>query len=634
MRSASWFKPPDMAMSAPTAPIPSPPPERSPTRRPPRFGEGTFHALCFASALALPLTALLLLAFLVRDSLASIQRFGPGFFVTSNWDTNIGDFGALPFIYGTVITSVLAMLMAVPVSVAAATYLAEIAPGWLRRVASFLTELLAAIPSVVFGFWGIFFVVPILQSLFRTFNIPNTTGRGILSASIILAIMVVPYIAAITYDVCRAVPSSQRQAALALGSTRWQMIWRVVLPFARPGIIGACFLALGRALGETMAVAMVIGNDTHLSLDVLGLGATIPSVIANELPTASRELHKSALIELGLVLFLVTVVVNTFARVLLWRMGGVRSGAWLLGRFRAGAMARAAAGNPAAMPIRPSPSRRRFAQVSDRVMTVVLGLCVFATLLPLFHIFAYIAIRGYQSLSIAFFTHLPNETPSGLGNSLVGTAIMVGLATLGAVPIGVLSALYLTEYRRSRLTPPVRFIGELLAGVPSIVVGIFAYALLVQPMGFSAWAGAFALAVLMVPTVMRASEEALRTVPRTLRDASLALGASHSQTVWKVIVPSALPAIVTGIFLAMARIAGETAPLLFTAYNSNYWPSSLSDRTPFLTYYIYNYALSDVAAEQQEAWAGAFVLLTFVIVLNVGIRGLTGRRVLQASRAE
>jgi phosphate transport system permease protein len=376
-----------------------------------------------------------------------------------------------------------------------------------------------------------------------------------------------------------------------------------------------------------MAVAMLIGNDTHLNLDPFGLGATIPSVIAMKLPAVSTDLQKSALIELGLVLFIVTVVVNTLARVMLWQIGG-SGGPWF-GRLRGPV---AGATTPATA-LRPSASRRHSVQRMNRIMTVVLGFCLILTLLPLFHIFIYIAIRGVGSLSTAFFTNLPGDEPSGLGHSLVGTTIMVVMATLGAVPVGVLAALYLTEYRRSRLTPMVRFVGELLAGVPSIVVGIFAYALIVQWWGFSAWAGAFALGVLMVPTVMRASEEALQTVPRTLRDASLALGATHSQTVWKVIVPSALPAIVTGIFLAMARVAGETAPLLFTANNSNFWPSSLDRPMPYLTYYIYNYATSDVPSEQQDAWAGAFVLLMFVIVLNVGIRALTGRRALQASRA-
>jgi phosphate transport system permease protein len=282
-----------------------------------------------------------------------------------------------------------------------------------------------------------------------------------------------------------------------------------------------------------------------------------------------------------------------------------------------------------------TPSHRRFAAAVDRVTTVALGACLVLTLVPLFHIFGYITLRGFSSVNGAFFTHGPLDDPPGLGPALVGSAIMVALATVGAVPIGLLGALYLTEYRRSRLVPMVRFIGELLGGVPSVVVGIFAYALLVAPFGFSAWAGAFALGVLMIPIVMRAAEEALNLVPVSLRNASFALGASHAQTVIRVIVPSALPAIITGIFLAIARIAGETAPLLFTAYNSSFWPQSLNRRTPFLTYYIYYYSLDSTNAEEQrQAWAGALVLLALVMVLNVGIRFLTGRRIVSASRAD
>src|SRR5262249_31385725 len=157
------------------------------------------------------------------------------------------------------------------------------------RTASFLVELLAAIPSVIYGFWGIFFLVPIIRAFFEVVGVQNSTGRGIFTASVILAIMVVPYIAAITYDVCRAVPPSERQGSLALGSTRWQMIWRVVLPYARPGIIAACFLALGRALGETMAVAMLVGNNPKVTWNIFEPGTTIPSVIANELGSASYD---------------------------------------------------------------------------------------------------------------------------------------------------------------------------------------------------------------------------------------------------------------------------------------------------------------------------------------------------------
>jgi phosphate transport system permease protein len=608
------------------------------------LGDVVFHVLCLLAALVVPALAVLILIFLTRASVPAFQQLGFRFFISTDWITTKLQFGAVPFIYGTLMTSALAMLIALPVSVAAATFLAEIAPGWLRRSASFLVELLAAIPSVVYGFWGIVFVVPILQDVYRWLDIANPTGRGIFSAGLILAIMIVPYIAAITYDVCRAVPRSQREGALALGSTRWQMIWSVVLPYARPGIIGASFLALGRALGETMAVAMLIGNDTAINFNIFDLGSTIPSVIANELGTASREVHKSALIQLGLVLFLVTVIVNCLARLMLWRVGRRGGRSWsLLGRLRPGSSVPLNGEvlpeslRPSARPRKPlsTPTHRRFSAVMDRVMTGVLGACLVLTLVPLFHIFGYITLRGFSSVNGAFFTNGPLDEPPGLGPALLGSTIMVALATVGAVPIGLLAALYLTEYRRGRLVPVIRFVGELLGGVPSIVVGIFAYALLVAPFGFSAWAGAFALGVLMIPIVMRAAEESLNLVPVSLRNASFALGASHAQTVVRVIVPSALPAIITGIFLAIARIAGETAPLLFTAYNSSFWPQSLNSRTPFLTYYIYYYSLDSTNAEEQrQAWAGALVLLAVVMVLNVGIRFLTGRRVVSASRAD
>jgi phosphate transport system permease protein len=217
---------------------------------------------------------------------------------------------------------------------------------------------------------------------------------------------------------------------------------------------------------------------------------------------------------------------------------------------------------------------------------------------------------------------------------VLGTAILVLLATLWAVPLGVLGAVYLAEYRTRVVVPAIRFIGELLAGVPSILIGLFVYAFLVIPFNFSGWAGAFALGIMMIPIILRATEESLKLVPQSLRNASYALGASTWKTITRVVIPAALPAIVTGVFLAMARIAGETAPLLLTAGNRNFWPESPGDRMPYLTYYIYTWARSDDAAERQLAWAATVVLLAFVILLSVGIRMMTGKRTILASQAD
>jgi phosphate transport system permease protein len=615
-----------------------------------QLGDRAFRLISLLAALSVPALTVLMVVFLTLQALPSIERFGARFLVDTSWDKDHRELGALPFIYGTVVTSLVAMALAVPLGVGAAAFLSEVASGKTRRVATFLIELLAAIPSVVYGFWGLFFLVPLFQRLLPGLGIGNTSGKGYFTAGVLLAIMIVPYITAVAFDVCQAVPTAQRQGALALGATRWQLIWSVVLPYARGGIIGACFLALGRALGETMAVAMLIGNSTQLSLSLFAQGYTIPAVIANELQTPANNLHASALVELGLVLFLVTVAVNSLARLMIWRMsrqGGRGFGIALLRKWALqpsdnGVAPQALPAKPADGPGAPAPRttplvsglRNPIAQPLNRVMTWVLGGCLLLILVPLFHILGYITWRGFGDLSLAFFTNLPGEAPPGLGHALLGSALMVGLATVAAVPVGILAALYLTEYRRGPLAPVVRFVGELLGGVPSIVLGVFAYALLVMPLGFSAWAGAFALAVMMVPVVMRASEESLKLVPPTLRNASYALGATHWQTVVRVIVPASLPAIITGILLAMARVAGETAPLLFTAYNSNFWPESPGERTPFLTYYIYTGALGDDPAYERLAWAGAVVLLAFVMLVNVGIRLLAGQRVVQASRAD
>ncbi|HKB39165.1 MAG TPA: phosphate ABC transporter permease PstA, partial [Gemmataceae bacterium] len=417
----------------------------------------------------------------------------------------------------------------------------------------------------------------------------------------------------------------------------------VVLPYARPGIIGGCFLALGRALGETMAVTMLIGNSPKITGSLFALGDSIPSVIANQLDSArvGAPMYLSALIELGLALFLVTVIINILARWMISRLGRPRRGLTLWARLRgAGRLP-----SPVDRPEQPTPSRNGppistaspvAARRMNVIMASVLGMSLAIILVPLFHIFGYVVIRGATALNLEFFTNRPIDRPSGLGPALVGSAVMIGMATLWAVPLGILGALFLSEYRTSRVTPVVRFVAELLGGVPSIVIGMFAFALLVARPGgdYSAYAGAFALGVMMIPVVLRSSEESLRLVPATLRNASYALGASHWQTVVRVIVPAALPAIITGVFLSIARIAGETAPLLFTAFSSNLWPQSLNEPTPSLTYFIYNYSLHDQPEKWQLAWGGALVLLTVVMALNVGIRLVTGKRVLLASRAD
>jgi phosphate transport system permease protein len=620
-----------------------------------QLAEGVFRSLCQGAALLILVLAALFVFVLVAEAGLAIQTLGGRFFTSTLWDPEPTHrhFGALAFVYGTVATSAIAMLISVPLGVATAAFLSEIAPTWLRRAGSFLVEMLAAVPSVVYGFWGLFVLAPALQKLITALGGPNQGGVGIVPAGLLLSIMVVPYITAVSFDACRSVPRSQREAALALGATRWQTIRTAVLPYARPGIIGGCFLALGRALGETMAVTMLIGNRADISLSPFALGNSIASVIANEFTEATYDLYLSALVELGLVLLLVSVIVNSLARLLIRRLHGARTDRARVELVRSGkrpepggsknlSVESTTSDRPTSVAPRSATSLLRgnrsvLARWSDRTMTAVLGFCLLATIGPLFLILGHLIYQGIGALNWDFFVNLPapvGEIGGGMANAIYGSALLVGLATAFAAPVGFLAAVYLSEYRSDRLGPAVRFIGELLAGVPSIVIGIFAYHLVVRPMGhFSGWAGAFALGVMMIPIVLRASEEALKQVPEAIRDASYALGASRCQTVLRVAVPAALPAIITAVFLAIARIAGETAPLLLTASSNQYWPSSPGDFTPSLPVYIFNYAVSPYEDWHRQAWAAALVLLAAVMVLNFGVRLLAGKRVLSASAA-
>jgi len=295
----------------------------------PRSGDRLFKwtTLLFAACV---LAIIALLAYLlVVDSLPALSEFSWRFLVGRTWDPVHDVFGGLPFIYGTVISSALALLLAVPISLGAAIFLAELAPAWLRDPLSFLVELLAAVPSVVYGIWGIFVLVPFLRPVQTWLGmhlgfIPLFSGPpygiGMMAAGLILAVMVLPIITAVSRDVLRAVPVAQREAAYALGATRWEAIRGPVFRYARAGILGAVILGLGRALGETMAVTMVIGNTPTISASIFDPSYTMPSVLANEFMEATGKLHIAALMEIALLLFLVTIVINAAARLLIWRV--------------------------------------------------------------------------------------------------------------------------------------------------------------------------------------------------------------------------------------------------------------------------------------------------------------------------
>ena len=316
-------------MSTSSIPVPSASPAAASRSFLSRLREGDEIArlITFLFAASVVLITLLLVYELWVGSVLPREKFGFGFLITKVWDPIAENFGALPFIYGTLVTAAVALLLAVPLGIGAAIFLAELAPQRVSDPLQFFIDLLAAVPSVIYGVLGVFVVIPLMRQWVQPalknalgflplFQGP-AYGVGFLTAGVVLAIMVIPYIISVSREVLMSVPRDQREAALALGSTRWESTWKVVVPFARTGILGSIFLALARALGETMAVTMVIGNTPTISSSLFSPGYSIAAVIANEFTEATGDLYLQSLIELGLVLFVLTFILNGLARLLI-----------------------------------------------------------------------------------------------------------------------------------------------------------------------------------------------------------------------------------------------------------------------------------------------------------------------------
>ncbi len=473
------------------------------------------------------------------------------------------------------------LLMAVPLAIGVAVFLTEMCPGLLRGPLAFLTELLAAIPSVIYGLWAVFVLVPLLREhvnpwldqdcLAGRASLPTTIppAWAFSLPAVILAIMILPIISSLTREVMTAVPHSQREAVLALGATRWEMIRMGVLRNARIGIVGAVILGLGRALGETMAVTMVIGNSLEIQRSLLSNGNTMASVIANEFAEAVGDLHLSALMEIGLALFIVTIIVNAFAQLLVW---AVTRGAPSRRIEAQRTESRCSVSYAGEEKLNTEHKMRARFRTVDRWR----GYRLWRSCPP-----CWWSRRWSPSSSISstrapvrsIWTSSPRfpsrsaRPAAAWPMPLSGSAILLGLASLIGVPIGIGGGIFLAEFGRgTKLANAVRFTADVLNGVPSIVMGIAIYALIVVPQGhFSAFSGGVALGIMMIPTVCRTTEEMLLMVPHAVREAALALGVPNWRSVLSITVKTASPGIITGCMLAFARVAGETAPLIFTA---------------------------------------------------------------------
>ncbi len=601
----------------------------------------------------------------VAQTGATWSTFGVvGFIFGTEWVPTppVGDamFGALPFIYGTLMTSLIALVLAVPTAIGIALATTVFLPRRLRGPIGGFVNLLAAVPSVIFGLWGITVLVPFLRpalewiantfggvSLFgwKLFEGPVTAG-SFLVAGLVLGIMVLPVITAITREVLLTVPREQQEAAYALGATRWEMVKNSMLPWARSGIVGASALGLGRAVGETIAIAMLLGNAPNLFTSILGPGSTLASVIALETNEADG-LQLSALTSLAVVLFVMAFVINAGARLLVSRgESGPRRGfvSRALRRRRPSddevAMPSGPPGDGAPADAGWQPTRREplpitgshavstSRKVRSRIAEGFIWFSLVVGIAPLVLVMWEMLYKGLPAITGSFFTSLPPLDPSsydgGISNALVGTLILMAIATVIAAPLGVLTALFISDVARktgwqARLARGIGFFVDVLLGIPSIVVGLIVYlGIVVVQQHFSALAGGIALAIIMFPIVVRSADEMLRLVPQGQKEAAQALGAPKWRVTWSIVLPSAGPGILTGILLGLARASGETAPLLFTSLGNQFFSTNINEPIAAIPQLIYQNTIQvQTPASLQLAWGAALVLVGIILLLNL-----------------
>jgi phosphate transport system permease protein len=629
------------------------------------FRERLIRRIFFLSAISAIVAVFFIICFLLRDGYQIFLEAGLTEFILGTFWNPTGDppaFGTFPLIVGTFLVMIGAMIISVPLSLGSAIFVAELAPPKLKGIIKPAIELLAGIPSVVYGFFGLILLTDWLRILF---NLPS--GSSWLAGSILLAIMALPTITSVAEDAISSVPREYREGSLALGASRWQTIHRVIVPGATSGITAAVILGIGRAIGETMAVLMVTGNAAIIPepiYDVFSPIRTLTGTLGIEMgEVAFGSLHYHALFGVALILLGITLIINLGAAVIFKRLkekrapnpsfisqlAGKISSPWVqwcqqpggLGKYRGffliGAVIFIGSGILwtfgglewilllgvlfGVMRLGAAGARRLSPKITQALAFTVLSLIICLVLIILGIIIGEIIWNGAGALSWEFLTQSPRDLgrAGGIFPAIIGTVYLVGGAILFAFPLGIGSAIYLIEYtKETGITRFIRTGVDLLNGTPSIVFGLFGFAFLVLFLNFgiSMLAGQITLGLMILPTIIRTTEEALKCVPRSLREGSYALGATQWQTIRKVVLPPALPGILTGTILCIGRAAGETAPILFTAvvFSSRFLPTSVFDPVMALPYHLF-ILTTTVPGGMENKYGTALILLITVISL-------------------
>jgi phosphate transport system permease protein len=545
------------------------------------------------------------------------------FFFGSKWFPNgeNPNFGMLPLVQGTLIIAGGALLIGAPIGIMAAVYLSEFAPSRIRAFAKPLLEILAGIPSIVYGFFALLVISPFFRDHF------GASYFNAASAIVVMSVMVLPIIVSISDDSMKAVPRYLREASLAMGATRWETAMKVVMPAASSGITASVLLGLARAIGETMVVALAAGSIALFSWSPMDEHMTMTSYIAQvatgDIPPG---LGVEAAFAVGLVLFAMTFIVNYIAgRVVLRikRGKGVPKGR--SGRFTrrvTGAIIRPIDRLADRMRSDRMTGITRYRHIKEKVGIKVLASSLLLAVVFLMFLLYSIVEQGYSGLSVHFLTNFPSSDPAkaGIWPVIQGSVYLVLLTMFIAMPIGIGAAIYLNEFARETwFNIFLRRVIQNLAGVPSIVFGLVGLAVFVRffDFGLSLLSGAMTLAIMVLPIIIVTSEEALRGVPQTFREAARGLGATKWQTVWHHVLPNAVPGILTGSILALSRALGETAPILFIAsFFSKVAPNSVFDGFLALPITIFYWTKHPKVEFQDLAATTILVLLFILLTMN------------------
>lgn len=573
----------------------------------------------------------------------SLSYFGIDFLFTADWDPVGKKFGAVVPLYGTLVTSFLAIFLAVPLSLGIAFFITEIAPKRLSDILRVFVELLAGIPSIIYGMWGLLVFAPYFAKNIHPWIKVNLgqneyigflfqgipTGINVLTASIVLSIMILPFITSVVCDAFKIVPELLKESAYGLGATTTEVVWKVMVPYARTAIVGGVILGLGRALGETMAVSFVIGNAHRLSFSLLDPGSTISSALANEFTEAESELYTASLVVLGLILFTITFIILGLSKLLLYRLKRSTQPMPFSPLFSFKAKLFPATNRWSFLErlnistykfsFMPLHSKRQF---WDKFAKSFAAISLFISLFWLCWILFTLFYNGFSGLGFHVFTQMtpPPGGQGGLLNAIAGSLLITVLAVIIGTPIGLMAGIYLAEYNRSMrvIRSCVRFLNDVLLSAPSIIIGLYVYEFYVVPMQqFAGFAGVLALAIIVIPIVVRVTENTFNLIPVNLREACIALGATKYECITKVLFSVAKTGTVTGVLLAIARISGETAPLLFTALNNQFWSLDLTKPMANLPSVIFQYAMSPFNSWHQLAWTGALLITLWVLGLNL-----------------